>query len=67
MRTSIGRTIPAFVIQGWLQEILNAAQYNEDSDTALQTIEAAEDMGLLKVNKCDEQGRAIEIEWLKVN
>ena len=60
---SIGRTIPAFIIQSWLQQIVAS-----DEDKMLyKVIEAAEDMGLLKVCEYDADNRACDIEWLRVD
>ena len=60
---SIGRTIPAFVIQSWLQAIVNS----DDDKILYKVIEAAEDMGLLKVCEYDADNRACDIEWLRVD
>ena len=61
---SIGRTIPAFVIQSWLQQIVDIS--DNDSKALYKVIEAAEDMGLLKVHEYDVDNRAYDIEWLDV-
>jgi len=57
--------IPAFVVQSNLQEIVNAT--DDDSDALFTAISVAEDMGLLKILGCDDQGRPNDIEWIKQN
>jgi hypothetical protein len=55
------RMIPAFVVQGWMQQIVDSA--GDDSDALFKTIEAASDMNLLTVEAFDPDGRACDITW----
>lgn len=63
MKHTIGRTIPAFIVQSWLQQIIDS----DDDTMPYKVIEAAEDMGLLKVCEYDADNRACDIEWLRVD
>jgi hypothetical protein len=56
----IGRMIPAKIVQEHLDKIVNS------DDKFLATIKAGEDMGLLKVDKMDDDGRPTEITWIKL-
>lgn len=58
--------IPAKVVQGWLDRIVNEADDNCGCNARKLVIEAAESMSLVVVNERDEEGNPTDIEWVKL-
>ena len=62
----LGRMIPANVVQDHLKEIINDTPDDGLTTPQIYAVFAAQDMGLLTVDKHDPDGVPTAITWLNV-